>query len=112
MLTGTPLVDCPVRMGDKVNCEVTQVKGIVTCINIWLNGCVKIGIQPPGLTQEGKNFEEFWVPVQNVKVIKKAKVKAPQPEFLQAIDTPEVPPKKTTGGPQRDQMSCVKDAPG
>lgn len=44
-----------VKVGDKVRDRVTGFKGVAVCRTEWLNGCVRIGVQPASCyTKDGE----------------------------------------------------------
>lgn len=78
------------ELGDKVRDVVTGFKGVVVARTEWLNGCVRVTVQPKmkkdGVCPEGAAFDE------------------PQLEILQRANTPpEVKEQRLeTGGPRPD----------
>lgn len=76
-----------VQLGHKVEDEITGVKGHVTQISTWLNGCVHVAIQPKG---DGKKLVEcVWVDHKRV-IIKDAGV---------SEESKKPAPRALTGGP-------------
>lgn len=62
---------CPVELGDLARDGITGFTGVVTAITEWLNGCVRVTIQPAGL-HEGKPDDSYTFDVERVKAVKGA----------------------------------------
>ena len=45
------------KLGDKVRDEITGFEGVAVSRTEYLYGCVQIGVQPTGLTENGKPKE-------------------------------------------------------
>ncbi len=70
-------------LGRKVRDQVSGFQGVATSWTIFLNGCVRVSIQPP-VDKEGKLPDEKWFDAHQ----------------LDLIDEPAVAePKAATGGP-------------
>jgi hypothetical protein len=76
--TDIPVPDFPtptVELGDTIEDTISGCKGVAIGRAYWLSGCIRIGIQPQGLTKEGQAIDEQWFPMSQVKVLKKTKEK-------------------------------------
>jgi hypothetical protein len=82
-----------IQLGDKVKDRVTGFTGIVISRTEWLNGCIRIGIQPQEL-KDGKSIEAEWYDAQQVEILESGAI------VLTPQTNPEPAAKK--GGPQRD----------
>lgn len=65
-----------INLGDKVKDTITGFKGVAVCRTQWLNGCVRIGIQPQELDKDGKPQEAQYFDVEQVELLE-ASVKPP-----------------------------------
>lgn len=78
-----------IELGDKVKDTVTGFTGIAVARTTWLYGCDRILVQPlvdkDGKIPEDRAFDEMGLSIIKVGAVNKSK-----------------PPKKTTGGIQRD----------
>ncbi len=63
--------DIDVQNGDLVRDTITGLEGIVVCRSEWLNGCVRITIQPKKLSEKGVPVEPSTVDIEQVKMVKK-----------------------------------------
>jgi hypothetical protein len=63
-----------IQMGDEVQCIVTGFKGVVTSITEYLNGCRRMGVQPP-VDKEGRIPEAYNIDEPQLVVTKARKVK-------------------------------------
>ena len=69
--------------GDRVKDIISGFTGIVICRTEWIYGCVRIGVQPEK-TAEGKPLESYTFDEPQLKLVKRAVVKAtpiPNPEL-------------------------------
>jgi hypothetical protein len=73
-----------IELGDHVKHSITGFDGVVVCITKWLNGCVRLGVQPKKLTKEGKIRDVETIDEAELSIVKKAAVP---------------PPEKDPGGP-------------
>lgn len=64
-----------VDLGDQVRDLVTGLVGIVTTITLCLNGCRRIGVQPP-MGSDGKHPDAWVIDEGQLEVTIKQKVKA------------------------------------
>ena len=62
-----------VHLGDEVKDKVSGFSGVVTSITEYLNGCRRIGIQPPVKADDGKLPDAFLIDEVQLEVIKKEK---------------------------------------
>jgi hypothetical protein len=72
VLIPAPTGPVDVHLGDKVADTLSDLKGSVTTIVTFFNGCTRLAIQPDKL-KDGIPVEEAWMPAQRVKVLKRAK---------------------------------------
>jgi hypothetical protein len=80
-----------IELGDEVKDIVSGFTGIATARTEFLNGCVRISIDPP-VDKDGKPVDGKWFDVEQVEVMQRAKV---QPR-------PATPKATTTGGDRPD----------
>ena len=73
-------------LGAELRDAVTGHQGIVTARTEWLNGCKRYAVQSKA-QKDGIPVEAYWVDEDQAEL-----VTTPEPK----------PPKKATGGPQRD----------
>lgn len=64
--------------GDEVKDEITSMKGVVIAETYWLNGCVRLIVQPREL-KDGKPVEAQTFDIEQLILIKKAKPVAKSP---------------------------------
>lgn len=64
-----------VHLGDRVKDPITGVNGIAVGRTEWLYGCVRVSVQPEGLTKDGKAFEQLGFDEPQLEVIKRGAVK-------------------------------------
>jgi len=89
-----------VNVGDKVKDTVTGLVGVAVVRSVWLNGCVRIGIQPQGV-KDGKVPEMVSVDEPQLEVVKRKAV-AHEPEYT---PQPEKVDRRTgTGGHRPDAV--------
>lgn len=75
---------------DIVKDSVTGFTGVVSARTEWLNGCVRVLIQPQEL-KDGRPIQPEWMDVEQL-------------ELIQSGKKPEIKP---TGGPQNDPINPV-----
>ena len=75
-----------VELGDKVRDTITGLEGVVVCVTRWLNGCLRVGVQPTTLDDKG-----------NVRDI--VHIDMPQVEKIEPVAKAA---STATGGPQDD----------
>jgi hypothetical protein len=66
-----------IQLGDQVRHKITGFEGVVICITTWLNGCVRIGVQPRKLSKEGKIRETETIDEDELVLVKKAVMSLP-----------------------------------
>lgn len=76
-----------INCGDRVKDKITGFKGIVVAKTEWLNGCLRISVQPEEL-HEGKPMEQQTFDVEQLSLIEAGVCVLVQPP---------------TGGPDRKQ---------
>jgi hypothetical protein len=81
-----------IELGDRVQCRISKIKGIVTGITYWLYGCARVVIQPE-TSKDGKPAESFSVDMPQCILKKKHAVVA-------AVEEAKPEKKKSTGGPR------------
>ncbi len=90
----------PIELGDRVEDPVTGYKGIAHAITTWMNGCIRIAVQPETLDKDGKVREDRYFDQGQLRVVKK-RVHTPV-----AMTVSEVPPaavtRRSNGGPARE----------
>jgi len=77
-----------IQLGDEVKDKITDFKGIVTVKSTYLNGCVRVAIQPKEL-KDGKPIDAHYFDVEQVEVVTKAKATMSAPS-----GGPESAPKR------------------
>lgn len=88
-------------MGAEVRDAVTGLTGVVTAITYYLNGCVRVCVQPPSRENQVADTVE-WCDVQQVERIG---VGVRERMGLLRDRAPEPPadfPQLNVGGPQKD----------
>ncbi len=78
-----------VNLGDKVKDKVSGFTGIATARHEYLNGCVRISVDPDKLGKEGAKGEGHVFDEPQLEIVKRAKVIVAQPA-------------KPPGGPRND----------
>lgn len=78
-------------MGARVKDMVTEATGVVTCISYYLNGCVRLMVEPL-VDKDGKRPDAFYIDVQQARITDEA------PEHTTRLKQPQAP-----GGPQRSE---------
>jgi len=58
-VAATPAAACKIQLGDTVKDTLTGLTGKVVSMSYWLNGCVRVGVQPAKL-KDGQPVEESW----------------------------------------------------
>ncbi len=49
-----------IRLGEKVKDTISGFEGFATARTIYLYGCIRVLVQPPGLDKDGKPHEGQW----------------------------------------------------
>ena len=78
-----------VKLGDEVQDVVCGIKGIAVAVTTWLNGCVRITIQPNMKKSDQEAPKSYTTDVEQCKILKKAKFK---------IEEDKKTKKKPSGG--------------
>ena len=95
-----------IKPGDLIRDKVTGFKGIAIATTKWLNGCIRVGIQPRDLDKDGKMIEEKWFDIDQLEFIEHTNLASPRAdEDTAKLDYPAVAvveKKRATGGPQDD----------
>ena len=58
------------QLGDVVKDRITGFKGVVIARTDWLNGCVRMSVQPEKLGSDGKPIESQVFDVEQLELIK------------------------------------------
>lgn len=58
----------PVLLGCKAQDKITGFTGIVVCMSYWLNGCVRVTIQPEEL-RDGKPVEAHTFDIEQLRCL-------------------------------------------
>jgi hypothetical protein len=66
------------KLGDLVKDSITGFTGIVTCRSEWLNGCVRLSLQPQEL-REGKPLADVTFDIEQLILVKAAEFKTLMP---------------------------------
>lgn len=85
-----------INLGDKVRDTVTGLEGIVTSRSEFLNGCIRVGIQPQEV-KDGKPADSVWVDEPQCEVVKAAVVEGFGDRLKAAAGR-----LMRTGGPRED----------
>lgn len=93
----------PIELGDRVKDPITGFQGIAVVISTWINGCIRIAVQPETLDKENKVRDDRYFDQTQLVVLKK-RVHAPV-----ALTVSEVPPpaqtRRSNGGPARESSN-------
>ena len=88
----------PIGLGDRVEDPITGFTGIVTAVTHWLNGCMRISVQPETL-HEGRVQSPEYFDQSQLRMVQKG---VHAPVVLGVVDAPPAEARKTTGGPPRE----------
>lgn len=66
-----------VGLGDEVEDLVSGFKGVVVCLSQWINGCVRVVVQPK-VDEKGAMLEAQHFDAPTLKVLKRKKVDMPE----------------------------------
>lgn len=58
--------------GDKVRDTITRYEGVVVGVTVWMNGCVRYGVQSKTI-KDGKPVEAVWLDEEQVALVKAAR---------------------------------------
>lgn len=93
----------PIELGDRVKDPVTSYQGIAQAITVWMNGCIRIAVQPEKLDKDGKVPDDRYFDQGQLVVLKK-RVHIPV-----AMTVSEAPPavekRRSNGGPSRESSN-------
>lgn len=78
-------------LGDTVKDAVTGMTGVVSCVTFWINGCVRIGVQPTALNKDGLPTDIQTLDIEQLLLIRNKKN-----IFLEDV--------KKSGGPTPDAV--------
>lgn len=67
-----------IGLGDKVRDSISGFEGVVVAKHEYLNGCVRVSIQPQAL-HEGKPVEDFAFDVEQIEVLETAAPRTTEP---------------------------------
>lgn len=67
-----------IKLGQKVRDMISGNEGTAVAITTWLNGCVRICIQPEG-TKDGVPFEIFVIDEPQLEVVDKKAAEETEP---------------------------------
>lgn len=65
-----------IELGDIAKDKITGFSGVVTCITTWLNGCIRMNLQPETL-KDGKPGDQETFDIQQLELVKKRKIDPP-----------------------------------
>ena len=80
-----------IKLGQKVRDTITGMEGVVVARTEWLNGCVRLALQPLDL-KDGVPQDQYWIDEPQVEVVKDtptSKVKpsgGPRPDPVRSSD--------------------------
>jgi len=57
--------------------QISGFKGIVCCISTWLNGCVRVTLEPEKLSKDGKALDNGTFDEHQLKVIRRRVMPTP-----------------------------------
>jgi hypothetical protein len=69
------MVKKKIKLGDKVEDEITGLVGIAVSKTEFLNGCTQFQVQPQGIDKDGKIKESEFIDEQQLKIVKEPKPK-------------------------------------
>jgi len=59
-----------IKLGDRAKDKISGFKGIVIARTVWLNGCVRITIQPEACNKDGSVIENQTFDVHQMELVK------------------------------------------
>jgi hypothetical protein len=90
-----------VELGDRVKDRVTGFTGIVVVRSVWLNGCVRLGVQAEKHKDDGTNPDPIHFDEAQAEVVDKGAVK-----LATYVDpskfSEDRPANAAPGGPRRE----------
>ena len=57
-----------VELGQTAKDTISGFKGVVIGRTEWLNGCVRVGLQPP-VDKDGKVPDAYWIDIEQAEVL-------------------------------------------
>jgi hypothetical protein len=91
-----------VELGDRVKDPITGLTGIVVAVTHWLNGCIRVVVQPESL-HEGKPAQDVGYDEGGIVVVAK---RVHEPKVVTIVTEPPAAPRpRATGGPVREGAS-------
>lgn len=66
-----------ITLGKEVKDTISGFKGVAVARTVWLNDCVRIGVQPK-VDKDGKYIEEVWIDEGQLVELEPAKKKVPK----------------------------------
>jgi len=60
-----------IKIGTRVIDTITDFKGTAVARCVYLNGCVRIEVQPKGIDKDGKIVEAIWIDEGQLEVLEK-----------------------------------------
>ena len=66
-----------IGLGQKVRDPLTGLVGVAICRSTYLYGCVRILVQPHGLTKDGAPLDCVWVDEPQLEIVAAKRVKQP-----------------------------------
>jgi hypothetical protein len=97
-----------IQCGDKVRCKISGYEGIVVCVTVWNNACVRIGVQAQALHDgkpvEAQYFDEGSVDVVQRNVVPPAALVSVRPYAAEPVapTTGSAANERRPGGPARE----------
>lgn len=89
-----------VQLGDRVKDPISGFSGIAHAITTWLNGCIRVAVQPETLDKEGKVREDRYFDQGQLVVVKK---RVHTPVALTVAPVRPAPiTRRSNGGPSRE----------
>lgn len=67
-----------IELGDRAKDRISGFSGIAIAITFWLNGCVRVTIQPEELPKDGKLGENYTFDVEQCEVTDKSVIEGPK----------------------------------
>lgn len=94
----------PFNLGDRVKDPITGLSGIVVCVTTWLNGCVRVGLQPEKL-QSGKPPDIVYFDETQLRLVRQ---RVHEPLMLQVAEAPAPSGRRSNGGPSRETKGFAR----
>lgn len=60
-----------IELGDRVKDTITGFSGIVTAVAYYLNGCVRICVQPEKIKDDGSLIDSEWFDDTQLEIVSK-----------------------------------------